>query len=211
MRTAVVYVHGLWLTGLEGGLLRRRLAASMDAETYAFTYPSVRSNVTDNASSLVHFLSTIRADALHVVGHSLGGLVVIKAFESAAESAWPPGRLVLLGSPLQGSITAQRTARLPFGKAILGLGVHQELLSAVARKWAGRRELAVIAGTRSVGLGRLLGSHDRPSDGTVFLDETLLEGAVTRLELPVSHTGLPFSKEVARQTSAFFKTGRFIG
>ena len=210
MRTAVVYVHGLWLTGIEGSLLRRRLARTLQAETYAFSYPSVRSNVTANAESLARFLSAIHADALHVIGHSLGGLVVIKAFESPAEAAWPPGRLVLLGSPLQGSVTAQRAARLPFGKHILGLGVHEELFGGVARTWRGKRDLAVIAGNLSVGLGRLLGAHDRPSDGTVFLDETRLDGAVERLELKVSHTGLPFSKEVARQTGAFLQTGHFI-
>jgi pimeloyl-ACP methyl ester carboxylesterase len=210
MRTAVVYVHGLWLSGFEGILLRRRLAQSLDAETYAFSYPSVRSTVTANALSLARFLSAIRADEIHVIGHSLGGLVVMKAFESAAESAWPRGRLVLLGSPLQGSLTAQRAAGLPFGKSILGLGVHEELINTGVRKWQGTRDLAVIAGNLSVGLGRLLGAHDRPSDGTVFLEETRLDGAAEHLELRVSHTGLPFSKEVARQAGAFFQTGRFI-
>jgi hypothetical protein len=29
--------------------------------------------------------------------------------------------------------------------------------------------------------------------------------------LRASHTGLPFSSEVARQTGAFLSTGRFIG
>jgi len=210
MRTAVVYVHGLWLTGIEGSLLRRRLARSLDAETYTFSYRSVRSNVTANADSLAQFLSAIRADALHVVGHSLGGLVVMKLFESLAESNFPPGRLVLLGSPLQGSLTAQRAARLPLGKHILGLGVHEELFRNEVRKWQGKRDLAVIAGNRSVGLGRLLGAHQMPSDGTVFVEETRLEGAVEHLQLRVSHTGLPFSKEVARQVGAFFQTGRFI-
>jgi pimeloyl-ACP methyl ester carboxylesterase len=210
MRTAVVYVHGLWLSGLEGSLLRRRLARSLDAETHAFSYPSVRSNVTANANSLTRFLGAIRADALHVVGHSLGGLVVMKSFESLAESNLPPGRLVLLGSPLQGSLTAQRAARLPFGKHILGLGVHEELFPNGVRRWRGNRDLAVIAGNLSVGLGRLLGAHQQPSDGTVFVEETRLEGAVEHLQLRVSHTGLPFSREVARQVGAFFQTGRFI-
>lgn len=210
MRTAVVYVHGLWLTGFEGGLLRRRLARSLNAETYAFSYPSVRSNVTANALSLVRFLSNVRVDTLHVVGHSLGGLVVLKAFESVADSALPPGRLVLLGSPLQGSLTAQRVARLPFGRSILGLGVHEELLGTGPRRWCGRREVAVIAGVLSLGLGRLLGPHASLSDGTVFLEETQLQGAVEHLALRVSHTGLPFSTEVARQTGAFLETGRFI-
>jgi pimeloyl-ACP methyl ester carboxylesterase len=72
MSTAVVYVHGLWLSGLEGGLLRRRLARQLDAETHAFSYASVKSSVSTNAEALGKFLSALRTDNLHLVGHSLG-------------------------------------------------------------------------------------------------------------------------------------------
>jgi pimeloyl-ACP methyl ester carboxylesterase len=209
VRTAVVYVHGLWLTGLEGRLLRRRLARELKADTYGFTYRSVRESVSANAAGLARFLSNISADHLHVIAHSLGGLVTLKAFETSDEAAWPPGRLVLLGSPLQGSLTAQRVAALPFGRRILGRGVCEELLVAPERRWSGSRELGVIGGDLSVGLGRLVGSHDAPSDGTVFLSETAVQGANDRMVLRVSHTGLPFSSEVARQAAAFMRSGRF--
>ena len=209
MRTAIVYVHGLWLTGLEGALLRRRLGRAFNADTYAFSYPSVRLNLSANARAFAEFLRGIKADSLHVVAHSLGGLLTLKTFESAAAQTFPPGRLVLLGSPLQGSLTARRVARLPLGGAILGLGAREELLNASPRQWQGSREIAVIAGNLSVGLGRLLGKHSTASDGTVFVEETRLDGAADHLELRVSHTGLPFSKEVAMQCGAFFQTGRF--
>jgi pimeloyl-ACP methyl ester carboxylesterase len=209
VRTAVVYVHGLWLTGLEGGLLRRRLARELDADTYAFSYRSVRDDIAANAVALGQFLSRIRADTLHLVGHSLGGLVILKAFETFSNSGWPPGRIVLLGSPLQGSRTAYRVSALPFGRAILGRGVCQELLDAFERRWSRPRDLGVIAGNLSVGLGRLVGRHDAPSDGTVFVTETHLHGAVEHLVLRVSHTGLPFSREVARQAAVFMRSGHF--
>jgi pimeloyl-ACP methyl ester carboxylesterase len=209
VRTAVVYVHGLWLTGLEGSLLRRRLARELDAETYAFSYRSVRQDIAANGIALGRFLSRIRADALHLVGHSLGGLVILKAFDHYGDSAWPSGRIVLLGSPLQGSRTAQRVSALPFGRLILGRGVCQELLEAPERRWTGPRDLGVIAGDLSVGLGRLVGRHEAPSDGTVFLAETHLHGAVEHLVVRVSHTGLPFSREVARQAAAFMRCGHF--
>jgi pimeloyl-ACP methyl ester carboxylesterase len=207
--TVVVYVHGLWLTGLEGSLLRRRLARDLDAKTFAFSYPSVRLNVAANAASLRAFLSKIPADTLHLVGHSLGGLVILKLFEDQHALPLPPGRIVLLGSPLQGSRTARRVAKLPLGRTILGVGVHEELLLPLKRTWSGIRELGVIAGNLSVGLGRLVGKHDAPSDGTVFLDETQLEGASDHVIEKVSHTGLPFSRQVTRQTAAFLRTGRF--
>jgi pimeloyl-ACP methyl ester carboxylesterase len=178
MRTVIVYVHGLWLTGIEGFFLRRRLGRAFEADTYAFGYPSVRLSLAANASTFSDFLTGIKADTLHIVAHSLGGLVTLKTFESAAASALPPGRLVLLGPPLQGSLTARRVAGLPFGETILGLG-------------------------------RLTGKHSTASDGTVFVEETQLDGATDHLQLRVSHTGLPFSKEVAVQCGAFLRDGRF--
>jgi len=209
MNTVAVYVHGLWLTGLEGGLLRKRLARDLDAETRSFAYPSVISSITDNARALAKFLLETRADTLHLVGHSLGGLVILKLFELGYDNSVAPGRIVLLGSPLAGSRAAENLARLPFGRKILGRGVHEELLSARQRRWNGRRELGVIAGNLSIGLGRLVGATGAPSDGTIFVDETRLAGISQHLVLRVSHTGLPLSPEVARQTGAFLRTGCF--
>jgi pimeloyl-ACP methyl ester carboxylesterase len=210
MSTMAVYVHGLWLTGLEGGILRKRLAKDLNADTRAFSYASVRSGMSGNAQALAKFLRDLRADTLHLVGHSLGGLVILKLFESGEGDQLPPGRIVLLGSPLNGSQAARNLARLPFGKRILGRGVHEELLSSRERRWNGQRDLGVIAGSLSVGLGRLVGTHGAPSDGTIFVDETRLPGISQHLVMKVSHTGLPFSGGVARQTGAFLRSGKFI-
>jgi pimeloyl-ACP methyl ester carboxylesterase len=205
-----VYVHGLWLNGVEGVLLRKRLAQRLNAETRTFAYASVISTVTEDARALGSYLAALRADTLHLVGHSLGGLVILKLFESGQEARLPPGRIVLLGSPLNGSRAARNLARLPFGLKIMGLGVREELLTERARRWNGQRELGVIAGSMSVGLGRLVGTHGAPSDGTIFVEETRLAGISQHLVLRVSHTGLPFSSAVARQTGAFLSSGSFI-
>ncbi len=209
MSTVVVYVHGLWLTGIEGGLLRRRLAKRLNAETHAFSYASVKSSLNNSAETLGQFLSELRADTLHLVGHSLGGLVILKLFEAGIATRLSPGRIVLLGSPLNGSRAAVNLARLPLGKSLLGRGVVEELLNARERQWRGQRDLGVIAGSLSLGLGKLVGAHGAPNDGTIFVDETRLNGISQHLVMPVSHTGLLFSAVVARQTSAFLKSGRF--
>jgi pimeloyl-ACP methyl ester carboxylesterase len=207
----IVYVHGLWQSGGEAVLLRRRLASDLDADAVAFSYPSVAVNASANARALAQHLATIRADALHLVGHSLGGLVILKAFDEdgAMRGRLPPGRIVLLGSPLRGSRTAQNLARLPFGKKIMGASVAEELLEPRERLWDGSRELGVIAGELGFGLGRLVGRLGGPSDGTVLIDETRLPGATDRVQLRVSHTGMLFSAAVARAAGLFLRTGRF--
>jgi hypothetical protein len=84
------------------------------------------------------------------------------------------------------------------------------LLSLRERRWKGQRDLGLIAGSLSLGLGRLVGTHGAPSDGTIFVEETRLAGAAHHLILKVSHTGLPFSPNVARQTGAFLRSGSFL-
>jgi pimeloyl-ACP methyl ester carboxylesterase len=209
--TVVVYVHGLWQSGTESLWLRRRLSHEHDADARAFSYPSVAADAGANARALAKYLSAIRADLLHLVGHSLGGLVILKLFDENAEAAGrlPPGRIVLLGSPLRGSRTAQNLARLPVGRKIMGVGVDAELLVARERRWNPARDLGIVAGDLGFGLGRLVGALGGPSDGTVLVEETELAGAADRVVLRVSHTGMLFSGQVAKQTAAFLSTGRF--
>jgi hypothetical protein len=69
-------------------------------------------------------------------------------------------------------------------------------------------ELGVIAGTRTV---NPLGSWLIPAadDGTVSVASTQLEGMADFVTLPVTHTFILRSREVARQTLAFLTLGRF--
>ena len=215
MSTVIVYVHGLWVTGREAFWLRRRLEQDLAAQTLAFPYPSVTADITSNAQALAAFLSPIRADSLHLVGHSLGGLVIARLFEEAADAPapLPPGRIVLLGSPLRGSRSARNFARLPFGRKIMGRGVGEELLGSRGerRRWNRARDLGVIAGDLGIGLGMLAGTLGGPSDGTILVEETEVDGAADRVVLRVSHTGMLFSAAVARAAAAFLRSGRFSG
>jgi hypothetical protein len=172
-------------------------------------------------ASLEAYLGGIEADTLHLLAHSMGGLLLVALFDPArvpgtrARRAGPtlelpPGRIVLTGSPVRGSLSARRLARLPFGRAMLGPTAGEVLAGPpVERRWPGARDLGVIAGDLGVGLGRLLGPMNGPNDGTVMVDETHLPGAADQLRIRSSHTGLLFSAEVARQAAAFLETGRF--
>jgi hypothetical protein len=67
----------------------------------------------------------------------------------------------------------------------------------------------MIAGSRSFGLGLLLGGLGEPGDGTVAIAETRAEGLRQHLVLPVTHTGMLFSKDVAREVACFLQVGSF--
>jgi pimeloyl-ACP methyl ester carboxylesterase len=217
VRTVIVYVHGLWLNGWESFLLRQRLSRELNCTSLSFRYSSVGAGLSENARARRGFLAGLEADALHLVGHSLGGLVILELFESvtarggAAEdpTPLPPGRIVLLGSPVRGSRAARNLSVRPFGRRILGLTAHEALLPERERQWLGGRELGIIAGTVPVGFGRFMGPFDSPSDGTVLVTETHLVGAKQHLSLRTTHTGMVYSPEVALQAAAFLRDGRF--
>jgi alpha-beta hydrolase superfamily lysophospholipase len=174
----------------------------------AFTYPTISGSMLDHARELLDFAHAQNAAELHFVGHSLGGLVILRALQLADDL--PPGRAVLLGSPCQGSKAAQGVARaLPFGRAILGPAVNEECIECAPREWSGRREIGVIAGSTRFGLGRLFADLDSDHDGTVLVEETKLPGAKDHIVLGTTHTGMLLSSEVAEQATQFLQTGSF--
>jgi pimeloyl-ACP methyl ester carboxylesterase len=203
-----VLLHGLWMTGFELGVLRRRLEANTGMRTVTFSYPSMRSGLAEHVRRLIDFVSSQRADEIHFVGHSLGGLVILGALQVSGDL--PPGRAVLLGTPLQGSSAAQGIVRaLPFGKVMLGIVAYQELVHGAPRHWSGPREVGVIAGSTRLGLGHLFANFTTDHDGTVMVSETLLPGAKDHIVLRTSHSSMLFSTEVAEQTAHFLEQGVF--
>jgi pimeloyl-ACP methyl ester carboxylesterase len=216
VRTVVVYVHGLWLNGWESLLLRQRLSRQLNCMTLSFGYASVGTGLEENVRALAEFLGGTRADTLHLVGHSMGGSVILELFErTAVRSAdvagnLPPGRIVLLGSPVRGSRAARNLSRLPLGRRMLGLTAHEALLPERDRQWRGERELGIIAGSLPVGLGRFVGSFGAPSDGTVLVEETQVPGATQHISMRTTHFGMLYSGFIARQTASFLRDGHFL-
>ena len=206
----VVYVHGLWLNGWEAAWFRQRLSRQLGCDTCAFPYPSVTADLATNARALAAYLARKRVDTLHLVGHSMGGLVILE-FESLGRGlcALPPGRIVLLASPVRGSRAAQRLARWPFGRRIMGLTAGEVLLEPRVRQWSGARDLGTIAGDRPFGLGTFVGSVRRTERRDGAGGGNASGGRPRRLQLRVSHSGMMLSADVARQTAAFLRDGRF--
>ena len=201
----VVLVHGLWMNGLEMSLLRWRLRRC-GFQVWQFSYRTVRSDIASNARRLQQFVNEIEADTLHFVGHSLGGLQILRLF--ADFPAQRPGRIVLLGTPFTGSATARALARSAIGRTLLGASLIGALLGDGPR-WQGGRDLGVIAGSKSLGMGVLVNKLPQPNDGTVAVVE--VHGILDAKECihASSHTGLVFSAAVAQSVCAFLKTGRF--
>lgn len=204
MNTEVVLVHGLWYGPVSLRLLQWRLTRA-GFECRCFRYPTLRGSLADNACRLRDFADRTRADELHLVAHSLGGLVVLRMLDEYR--GLPRGRVVLLGTPVKGSAVARRVASRPALKAVLGRA-RQALDAGFDHAPAGR-QTGIVAGTMELGLGQIVRGVGGPNDGTVNVSETRLAGVADRLELPVSHTGLVTSGRVARGVIRFLQTGAF--
>lgn len=209
MTETIILVHGLWMTGLEMGLLKHRLEQDHGFACVVFSYASVSGAMQEHVTRLHELVRQQSAPRLHFVGHSLGGVVVYNLLQATSDI--PPGRAVLLGSPLQGSRAVQVMSQWAMGRAAVGATVCRELGATQPREWHGEREIGIIAGSARLGLGQMLAPQLlADSDGTVLIEETRLPGATDHVVLPVGHTSMLFAPVVAQQVAAFLRDGHFI-
>jgi pimeloyl-ACP methyl ester carboxylesterase len=203
----VILVHGLWMSGHEMWTLGRYLETEFGYRCHRLPYHSVTASLAENVSRLRGCLQRLQGETAHLVAHSLGGVVVMEML-GGYEPPWI-GRVVLLGSPLQGSSAARQVARWPGGRHLLGETVMDALLDERRLSWRGRAEIGVIAGDVPLGMGRLAGLLEGPNDGTVAVQETQLPGARDQLVMHVTHFAMLFSRAVAVQVAGFLRSGRF--
>lgn len=201
MSEAVVLIHGLWMTGTEMRVLGSRLEESGFRVRY-FRYRSWRGGLAQAAGALREFVEATEGERVHLVGHSLGGVVIAKMLEEAPLSR--PGRVAMLGSPMGGSAAVRILSRRRVGRWLVG-GVIREGIVERAPMWAGGRELLVVAGDIPLGSGLLL-CLPKPHDGVIRVEETRVEGART-ITVRASHVGLLLSRKVAALLSDHFRAG----
>jgi pimeloyl-ACP methyl ester carboxylesterase len=200
---SVVLVHGIWMRGVMllplAGRLRQR-----GFRTEGFDYASLMHGPGPSEDRLARRLRALGPGPVHLVGHSLGGLVALETFSRHA--GLPPGRVVCLGSPLAGSAAARGLSRRRLAPL---LGRSAALLHSGLPQLPPGREVGVVAGSLAVGLGHLFGRFHGPNDGTVAVSETLLPGLADHRVVPASHSGLVFSPVVADLVACFLRQGQF--
>jgi pimeloyl-ACP methyl ester carboxylesterase len=215
MRGTVLFVHGLWMTGAEAFLLKRRLA-SHGWRLRAFPYSSLAEPMPRIARRCARYAQMLAGRTLapvHLVGHSLGGLVIYRMFElgllAPDRFSGDFCRVLFLGTPVKGSQSGRVLAQMGAPRALLGKAGASELLEDTPRSWPHVAQLGIIAGNRSRGLGRLIARLEGQNDGTVAVEETQLPGATAHCVVSESHTSMLMSEQVAEAVAHFLDTGGF--
>lgn len=133
-----------------------------------------------------------------VIGHSLGGLLLRAALNSLPSDVRLPKYIFLLGSPIKSSRIALALNRNPVFRALTkdcGQLLGSELRMA---------EIGAVKGVPCVGIAGIKGwSRLGPfgaelNDGLVSLSEVSADWLDEQIKLPVVHTLLPSSQEVAQ-------------
>ena len=153
---------------------------------------------------LAQRLAAHGGEPMHLLAHSLGGLIAVETLNR--HPGLPAGRLVCLGSPIAGSAAARGLAQRRLAWVS---GKSGEFLRSGLTGLPPGREIGMIAGARSMGLGKFFGGLDGDNDGTVAVAETRLPGLTEHVVVGASHSGLIVSAQAAELAANFLGTGHF--
>ncbi|MDO5090337.1 MAG: alpha/beta fold hydrolase [Cardiobacteriaceae bacterium] len=195
----LVLIHGLFLNRHIMGRLARHFRRR-GWQVLTLDYPTTRQTLADTAADWLPRIQAFAAgDSVDAVGHSLGGLLI-----RHLQAQWPQGfhRVVTLGTPHNGSVTGAYFHGFAKGALIGQAWPHG--LDGHAPAWHADIPLLSIAGTKNTGVGSLFGLfRDQAGDGTVTVAETRLAEAAAYCDLPYSHTGMLFAREIADVATAW--------
>ncbi|MCA8983303.1 MAG: alpha/beta fold hydrolase [Planctomycetaceae bacterium] len=213
-QTGVVLLHGILRSSKCFRPLSKRLE-SAGFLVFPVDYPSTRITIEAAARQLQEVMCSLRElQTIHLVGHSMGGLVIRRWFGDYWSQMNPEqfGRVVMLGTPNQGAEMADKLHRFPPFRLLFGPAGQQLRTSAAVSPAAlpiPSVPFGIIAGGRgghTWGFNPLLPGDD---DGTVTVASTRLDGASDFLLVPTLHMGLMRYPVAMQAIVNFLDKGRF--
>lgn len=194
-----------------GWRLRRRGFA-----TSIHRYFAARGWIEDHAERLERALERTTAGftrPFHLVGHSMGGLVIRAALARRGGTMPGLGRVVFLGTPHRGALLAERHAPRWWYRWLFGKRAGMQLRPGDAF-YARTPPPSVCFGTIAGGRGRVPGrnrSIPEDNDRIVEVSSTHLDGEADWRLLDADHHGMQYRRDVADAVARFLRTGRFGG
>lgn len=169
-------------------------------------YPSTEATIEELADFILpRALAACPKGPVHVVGHSMGGLLY-RYWQAKTDRI---ERVVLIGTPNGGSELVDTFSGWPFYRSINGPAAEQMGTDGLVLGLAPpRADIGVVIGTesRSWLFSTVIPG---PDDGRVSVKSAQLEGA-KQVVVAVDHNSMPLSPVVFAHVVAFLETGRFL-
>ncbi len=150
------------------------------------------------------------AATVDLIGHSMGGLVIREALRDKKPENL--GRVVMLGTPNQGSHIADLFEGNPFYRKFFG-PAGQELTTKFQERSTANLsinyDLGIVAGTCCWTHPWFKYRMSGPHDGLVHPERTQLQGMRDYTEIHATHTLMAYNRSVQRQALHFLKHGEF--
>ena len=203
---AVLLVHGLWMNRVVMLYLARQLRQRGFAAR-AVGYYSAMHDLARNARRLAGAIAELDAPRVHLVAHSMGGVVALAALRDRPDER--VRRVVLLGAPLAGSASGGASRRGAGARRSSARRARSGATCRASRSRPASRSARSPACAGS-GSGGFIGLDvPVPNDGVVAVEETRHPQLADHLVMPVAHSEMLVSRAVARQAAAFLASGRF--
>lgn len=209
-REQVVLLHGFGRNSMSMWLLGNRLQSAGYA-IHNIGYRSLRTTtekMLNTVSGKIQLCCGNSERTTHFVGHSLGGLLIRAYLDKYRNHNI--GRVVLIGSPNEGTPFVDKFQEAWWmqlaGSAAMDLGTNEEGFPKSVNTLP-YYPLGVIAGdTDSEDLKNRLMFAD---DGLVPVASTVVAGMKDFIVLRSNHSLMRYNREVADQTIAFLRNGKF--
>ena len=184
----IVLLHGLYMTPL----VMKPMESNLKSNGYQVLnlgYNTLSPNPEKIFSDINSF---IQGEPTVIIGHSMGGLIARHYIESKQPQSEHVTAVITLGTPHKSSSMARRI----YG-SVIGKILHEsaDYLLKEHEAWSFDAKLFSIAGTLPVGLLGIM-HPDAASDGTVFVNETQIDGMSGHYPIKQTHTSMIYSKDV---------------
>ncbi|MCJ2079975.1 esterase/lipase family protein [Methylobacterium sp. J-090] len=209
----VLFLHGIARRASSLARMERAFRAQGHA-TLNLDYPARTAALADLAAGIAPPVAAFaaRVRRLHVVTHSMGGLVARALLTRHRPDNL--GRVVMLAPPNGGSEVADRLHRLAAYRSFFGPAGAQ----LTTRRDA---ELAALLGPVDYPLGVIAGDRTlypveswlmlpRPNDGRVSVDRTRVAGMSAHVTLHTTHGLMMWNPRVIGEALHFVRNGRFL-
>jgi len=118
----VILVHGMWMSGLSLRFIGNRLSKKGWQVVY-YSYPSMFGAFGKSVDELYALWQIHNSSRTHLVGHSLGGLLILAMMQKYQLKELP--RSLFMGCPVKGSAVAKKMEASRMGRTLLGKSINQ--------------------------------------------------------------------------------------